>query len=176
MNRRLWLWLPFTVVAFALAIFGWNLANPVERRVPSALVGQQFPPVTLTGALDPAAGVDATLLANGRPHLVNVFASWCVPCAAEAPGLTLLQGQGIDIVGIAVHDNVPDLTQFLAQNGNPYSRIGMDYNGRTQIALGSAGVPETFVVDGRGKILRQHIGVIEPDDIATLVADIRGAQ
>jgi cytochrome c biogenesis protein CcmG/thiol:disulfide interchange protein DsbE len=73
-------------------------------------------------------------------------------------------------VGVAVHDTSPDLTEFLSENGNPYSRIGLDDGGRAQIALGSAGVPETFVVDGKGRILHQYIGAIPEEEVPQLLA------
>ena len=97
---------------------------------------------------------------DGKPRLLNVFASWCLPCVAEVPVLMRLKEQGVEVVGIAVHDTAPALDKFLAQNGNPYSRIGSDPQSRIQMALGSSGVPETFVVDGKGIIVYQHIGVV----------------
>jgi cytochrome c biogenesis protein CcmG/thiol:disulfide interchange protein DsbE len=77
---------------------------------------------------------------------------------------------GADIVGVAVHDSSPELAKFLAENGNPYARIGLDQDGRAQMAFGSAGVPETFVVDGQGKILYQHVGVVTEEDMPKLLA------
>lgn len=174
--RKMLLWLPFVLAVLAMGVFGWNLSHPRARRVESALVGQPFPQLQLPGAIDPALGLDARTLADGKPRLVNVFASWCVPCAAEAPMLKQLQQQGVEIIGIAVSDNLPDLMRFLAINGNPYGRIGMDPSGRVQIELGSAGVPETFIVDGKGRIVRQHIGIVEADDVAKITAEVRSLQ
>ena len=121
-------------------------------------------------------GPEAVNLADGRPKLVNFFASWCVPCIGEAPLLGELNKQGVPIVGIAVRDRPDDLRQFLTENGDPFERIGSDPQSRLQLAFGSAGVPETFVVDGRGIIRLQHIGPIESDDIPELVAAVKGAQ
>jgi cytochrome c biogenesis protein CcmG/thiol:disulfide interchange protein DsbE len=112
-------------------------------------------------------------LADGRPKLVNFFASWCVPCIGEAPVLTMLKQQGVPIVGIAVRDRPADLRQFLSDNGNPFERIGSDPQSKLQLAFGSAGVPETFVVDGKGIIQSQHIGPIEPDDVPGLVQAVK---
>lgn len=83
--------------------------------------------------------------------------------------LLRLKAAGADIEGLAIHDSTPELEKFLAENGNPYSRIGLDDAGRAQMAFGSAGVPETFVVDGKGRIIHQHIGVITPDDLPQIL-------
>jgi cytochrome c biogenesis protein CcmG/thiol:disulfide interchange protein DsbE len=107
---------------------------------------------------------------------VNFFASWCVPCVGEAPVLTILNQQGVPIVGIAVRDRPADLRQFLSDNGDPFARIGSDPESRVQLAFGSAGVPETFVVDGRGIIRLQHIGPIEPGDVPDLIQAVKDAR
>lgn len=83
--------------------------------------------------------------------------------------LERLKSNGAEIVGVAVHDNGLDLAKFLAENGNPYNKIGLDQQGRAQIALGSAGVPETFVVDGKGNVIYQHVGVVTEADIPKLM-------
>lgn len=87
-----------------------------------------------------------------------------------------LKDQGAEIVGIAVHDTGPALAKFLADNGNPYTRIGLDQQGRAQIAMGSAGVPETFVVDGQGKVIYQHIGVVTEEDMPKLMQLLKVGQ
>jgi cytochrome c biogenesis protein CcmG/thiol:disulfide interchange protein DsbE len=110
-------------------------------------------------------------LATGQPRLVNVFASWCVPCIAEAPLLMELKRQGVPIDAIAVRDKPADVAEFLGRHGNPFERIGADPESRVQIALGSSGVPETFIVDGRGIIRYQHMGPIEPGDVPALIGE-----
>src|SRR3546814_3631129 len=100
---------------------------------------------------------------KGKPRLLNIFASWCVPCAAEAPQLAVLKEAGVAIDGIAIRDSREDLDRFLARWGNPYARIGSDVDSSVQIALGSSGVPETFVIDGKGMIVYQHIGAIRKE-------------
>lgn len=84
--------------------------------------------------------------------------------------LARLRAAGAEIDGIAVHDTASDLQAFLDTYGDPYHRIGLDSGGKAQIAFGSAGVPETFVVDGSGRILYQHIGVITEEDMPKLLA------
>ena len=88
----------------------------------------------------------------------------------EVPVLMRMKAQGIDIVGVAIHDNPSAVAGFLARNGNPYSRIGLDEGGRAQLSFGSSGVPETFVIDGTGKVVHQHIGVVTERDIPLLLA------
>jgi DsbE subfamily thiol:disulfide oxidoreductase len=86
--------------------------------------------------------------------------SWCIPCAAEAPQLMALKQAGVAIDAIAIRDARPDVDAFLARNGTPYSRIGLDARSGVQIALGSSGVPETFVIDGNGTVILRHAGPI----------------
>jgi cytochrome c biogenesis protein CcmG/thiol:disulfide interchange protein DsbE len=173
--KRFWLWVPFGIFATLIAVFAAGLINPSDRTVASGLVGRQVPQFALSGALDSAAGLATNDFADGKPKLLNVFASWCVPCVAEAPALMQLKAQGAEIMGIAIHDRPDALQKFLAENGNPYSVIGNDANSRTQIAFGSAGVPETFVVDGNGVIRHQHVGIITPDDVPIIMAKLRTA-
>ena len=113
-------------------------------------------------------------MATGQPRLVNVFASWCVPCIAEAPLLMELKRQGVPIDAIAVRDQPEDVADFLGRHGDPFERIGADPESRVQIALGSSGVPETFIVDGRGIIRYQHMGPIEPGDVPAILARMGG--
>ena len=169
MNRKLLLWLPFTLGLALFIGFYASLTNPSDRVIASQMVGKQLPEFAAPAAFPDLPGTASANFRDGKPRLLNVFASWCVPCVAEIPMLLRLQSAGAEISGIAVHDSSPALIQFLAQNGNPYARIGMDEAGKVQIAFGSAGVPETFVVDGSGKIIYQHIGVVTEADIPKLL-------
>jgi cytochrome c biogenesis protein CcmG/thiol:disulfide interchange protein DsbE len=107
---------------------------------------------------------------------LNIFASWCVPCISEVKVLAELRNRGVEIDGIAVRDRAEDIAQFLADNGDPYQRIGSDRQSRVQIDLGSSGVPESFIVDGRGIIRYQHIGAIETSDVPTILAKLEQAR
>lgn len=167
---------PVGLAALILVALVWRLANPPDSDVQSAMVGKPVPAFSAPAALPGKAALSSSDLADGRPKLVNFFASWCVPCVGEAPVLTVLRQQGVPIVGIAVRDRSADLRQFLSDNGDPFERIGSDPESRVQLAFGSAGVPETFVVDGRGIIRMQHIGPIEADDVPDLVEAVKGAR
>src|SRR3546814_17253474 len=96
------------------------------------------------------AGRKRSELADGLPRLVSVFASCCSPCGAEAPELEALKAAGVPIDGIAIRDRPDDVAMFLREYGNPFDRIGSDMQSSVQIALGSSGVPETFLIDGKG--------------------------
>jgi cytochrome c biogenesis protein CcmG/thiol:disulfide interchange protein DsbE len=105
-----------------------------------------------------------------------VFASWCVPCIAEAPHLLALEQRGIPIDAVAIRDRPQDVAKFLASWGDPYQRIGSDTDSRVQLALGSSGVPETFVIDGKGVIRLQHIGDIRAENVEEIVRAYEAAK
>jgi cytochrome c biogenesis protein CcmG/thiol:disulfide interchange protein DsbE len=107
---------------------------------------------------------------------LNIFASWCVPCITEVKVLQELKRRGVVIDGIAVRDRPEDVTEFLATNGDPYARIGSDEQSRIQISFGSSGVPESFIVDGRGIIRYQHIGPIEASEVPMILAKLEQAR
>lgn len=175
--RRRWLrMLPAALVLLIVGALVWRLANPPNNDVRSEMVGSAVPRFEAAAVMPGQPGFSSADLSDGKPKLVNFFASWCVPCIGEAPVLTELKQQGVSIVGIAVRDRPEDLKAFLAQNGDPFDRIAADPQSRLQLAFGSAGVPETFVVDGKGIIRMQHIGPIEPDDIASIVQTMKAAQ
>jgi cytochrome c biogenesis protein CcmG/thiol:disulfide interchange protein DsbE len=172
MIRRLWLAVPLLVFALFVGAALWRLADPPSSTVESKLVGQRLPPFTTAAILPGKAPVSSAELAAARqPRLVNLFASWCVPCIAEAPVLADLRRQGVRIDGIAIRDTAADLRKFITENGDGYDRIGGDSTGQAQIALGASGVPESFLVDGQGVIRYHHIGAIMPQDRDQLLAE-----
>ena len=173
---RLILWVPLIGFLIFLAVFARGLQQPQEKVIPSALIGQPMPDFTLAPALPGRPGLTASELRQGQPRLINIFASWCIPCRAEASQLEELRRRGIAIDGIAVRDRPQDLVQFLAAYGDPFRSIGADVDRRVQLNLGSAGVPETFIVDGRGIIRHQHIGPITTDDIPAIISAFEAAR
>jgi len=174
--KKLLIWLPLGLFFLFLAVFAGGLVSPESKTIPSKLVGKPMPGFALPPALPGKPGLSSAALADGRPHLVNVFASWCVPCVAEAPQLRQLAEAGAPVYGIAIRDRPEDLARFIARNGDPFRAIGGDANSSVQIALGSAGVPETFIVDGRGIIRKQHIGAINPEDVPGIMSALAEAQ
>ncbi|MEO7246972.1 MAG: redoxin family protein [Novosphingobium sp.] len=172
----LWaVFLPLGMFLCFVALVAYQLVFPSSKDVPSHFVGQPLPQFNLAPAADGRPGLSRANMADGKPRLLNVFASWCVPCAAEAPQLAALAAAGAEIDGIAVRDHKGDLAEFLARNGNPFTRIGADDVSAVQMAIGSSGVPETFVIDGRGVIRYQHIGDIRADQIPTILAKLEEA-
>jgi cytochrome c biogenesis protein CcmG/thiol:disulfide interchange protein DsbE len=147
---------------FFIAIFG---GDPSE--VPSALLGKPVPEFTLPPVADTGVpGFSNVNLAQGEVTVVNVWASWCVPCRKEHPLLeALAQESGAPIFGLNYKDSGDAAQRFLATLGNPFARVGADLDGRVSIDWGVYGVPETFVVDGRGKIVLKHVGAIDPKSL-----------
>jgi cytochrome c biogenesis protein CcmG/thiol:disulfide interchange protein DsbE len=159
---------PLLVLVAFVGFVAWRLAVPNDEKIRSRLTGQPVPAFSLAPATGGIAGLSSKDLATGDPRLLNVFASWCVPCIAEAPLLDELKRQGVPIDAIAVRDKPEDVAAFLARYGNPFERIGSDPESRVQLSLGSSGVPETFIVDGKGIIRYQHLGPIEPNDVQAI--------
>ena len=174
--RRLSIWLPLALFLAFFAVVASGLIRPSSRVIASKLVGKPLPRFSLPPAHDGQPGLGSTTFTDGKPRLLNIFASWCLPCIAEAPVLLELSRQGVEIDAIAIRDRPADVARFLQRNGNPYARIGSDVDSRVQLAMGSSGVPETFVVDGKGIIRHQHIGDIRAEDVDEILAALKAAQ
>lgn len=169
------LWLPLLVFAGFLALVFHGLARPGSSEIQSAMVGKPLPEFTLPPAVADRPGLSSADFASGKPRLLNIFASWCIPCAIEAPQLQALADEGHAIDGVAIRDRSEDVVAFLARNGNPFARIGKDDVSAVQLALGSSGVPESFVIDGKDVIRYQHIGVIRAEDLPLIRAKLKEA-
>jgi cytochrome c biogenesis protein CcmG/thiol:disulfide interchange protein DsbE len=166
------LWVPLFAFALFVGLAAYQLTQPKDDFVESRMVGEALPYFDLPPAMEGAEGISNATFADGKPRLLNIWASWCLPCIAEAPHLESLKEQGAEIVGVAIRDRPEDIARFLARHGNPYSRIGRDDLSEVQLAIGSSGVPETFVIDGKGVIRYQHIGDIRADDVPVLLAEL----
>ena len=173
---RLTRFLPLLILVAFVGAVAWRLSSPADERIQSKMVGRAVPAFALASAVPGKPGLSSMDLASGSPKMVNVFASWCVPCIAEAPLLAELKTRGVAIDAIAVRDRPADVAQFLAERGDPFARIGADPESRAQLALGSSGVPETFIVDGKGIIRYQHMGPIEPGDVPVLMEQWEAAR
>lgn len=175
MNRRL-LWLPLLAFVAIAGLFAWMLPQHSDRQVRSRLIGKPLPQFSLPAATPEKPGLSTAAFRTGQPRLLNIFGSWCVPCATEAPQLAKLQQAGATIDAIAIRDTSGDVARFLSTNGDPFAAIGDDRNSSLQLALGSSGVPETFVIDGQGRIAHQHIGAIRDEDVPELLAKLKAAR
>jgi cytochrome c biogenesis protein CcmG/thiol:disulfide interchange protein DsbE len=169
---RILLWLPLLAFLAILGLVASGLIRPHDVTIHSQMIGKPLPVFTLPplGAGPPLA---ATSFADGRPRLVNVFASWCVPCAAEATSLARIKAAGIAIDGIAIRDRAADTHGFLARYGNPYDRVARDDAAAFQVAMGSSGVPETFLIDGQGIVRQQYVGPIRDEQVGSLIEAVR---
>ncbi len=168
--------LPLVIFLGAGVAFWWALDSGRDpSRLPSALIDQPVPEFDLPPvATVPVPGLaTADLVDTGQVTLVNVFASWCVPCKAEHPILVrLTEREGVRLVGINYKDEPEDAARFLDDLGNPYARIGADPEGRASLDWGLTGVPETFVVDAEGKIRYRHVGPINPPEVESVILPI----
>ncbi|ATY31825.1 redoxin family protein [Sphingomonas psychrotolerans] len=173
--RRVLIWAPLVLFAAVFGLVASGLIKPGDRTIHSAMVGKPLPVLALPALLPGKPGIASAEL-KGKPRLLNVFASWCIPCIAEAPQLMKLKQAGVEIDAIAIRDTPAAVQAFLARNGDPYARIGDDKASRAQLALGSSGVPETFVIDAAGRIAYQHIGDVREDDVPLLLAELEKAK
>lgn len=174
--KPLVLWVPLAIFLVFLVTVAAGLYSPSDRKIPSRLVGKPIPEFALSAAMPQKPGLKSAYFKGGEPRLLNVFASWCVPCIAEAPQLLELARQGIPIDAVALRDRPQDVANFLRRWGDPYQRIGLDMDSRVQLALGSSGVPETFLIDGEGVIRYQHIGDIKPENIPDIIRAYEAAK
>ena len=168
--RRLLLWAPLALFALLLALVGLGLLRPADRAVHPAIVDRPLPDFALPALLPDRPGLARTSFGGGKPRVINLFGSWCVPCVAEAPELMKLRTAGVPVDGIAVNDTPDAVTAFLRRNGDPFERIGSDKAQRIRGALGASGVPETFLIDGNGRIVRHYVSNLQPDQVADIIA------
>lgn len=174
--KRLILWAPLALFLAFLGVFATGLFKPETHVIRSQMIGKPLPDFALQPGVPQLPALASADFRDGKPKLLNVFASWCIPCAAEAPQLVALAKAGVTIDAVAIRDKPEDIATFLARYGNPYARIGSDPTSSVQIALGSSGVPETFVIDGKGVIRYQHIGDIRPENVPEIMAQLEAAK
>lgn len=171
-RRNLLVVLPLGVFIALAALFLFRLYAGDPSRIPSALIGHPAPPTNLPSVEGliregkPVPGVTNATFA-GAVTLVNVWASWCVPCADEVPFLDQLsKDKRIQLVGINYKDSPDNARRFLNRYGNPFAATGADDNGRTSIDWGVYGVPETFIVGRDGHIAFKLVGPIDANNLA----------
>jgi cytochrome c biogenesis protein CcmG/thiol:disulfide interchange protein DsbE len=164
---------PLAVLALLAVLFAGYALKHDPKFVPAALVGKPLPPVTLAG-LDGGPPVPLRSALQG-PTFVNVFASWCAPCAEESPTLLAMQGGGARIVGVAYKDEAHASRAFLVRYGNPFAAILADPDGRAGVELGVSGVPETFLVGADGIVLAKHSGPLTMADAQAMLVEAQSA-
>ena len=163
--RRLLYLLPLTAFVALALWFAIGLTRDPSK-LPSALLDRPAPEFTLPELAGSGVPALSSTALNGKVSLVNVFASWCVPCRIEHPILMRLSSDAsVTLYGMSYKDKAEDSARFLRELGNPYAAIGHDENGRVGIDWGVYGVPETFLVDRSGRIRHKHVGPISPKDL-----------
>jgi cytochrome c biogenesis protein CcmG, thiol:disulfide interchange protein DsbE len=172
-RRRLIVLLPLVLFLALAGLFLFRLGSGDPSRIPSALIGRPVPETNLPplpGLLRdgmPVQGINSADF-SGAVSLVNVWASWCVPCHDEAPLLMrLAEDKRIRLVGINYKDQPDNARRFIGRHGNPFTAVGVDGNGRSSIDWGVYGVPETFVVGREGRIAFKLVGPITPENLET---------
>ncbi len=160
--RRLLLILPVVIFAVLIGVLAVLTLQTKDGRdpslIPSALLGKPVPEFSLPAVADDIAGGFATADLRGRVTMVNVFASWCVPCLAEHPLISRLAADGLAIYAIDHRDTAVDVAKWLKKNGNPYTAVGFDPDGRVSVEWGVTGVPETFIINADGVVIYKHSG------------------
>jgi cytochrome c biogenesis protein CcmG/thiol:disulfide interchange protein DsbE len=176
--------LPLGVFVLLAAVFLIRLFAGDASRIPSALIGKPAPAFALPAldGLQDVPGLASDDLRQGHVSVINVFASWCGPCHAEHPSLMALsrdealKAKGVRVYALSYKDEPANARKFLAEDGNPFARIGADLAGRVAIDFGVYGVPETFVVKGDGAIAYKFIGPLSASSLATtLIPEINKA-
>ncbi len=164
---RVWHLLPLLAFVGLAVALTFGLGRSPEE-LPSALIDQPVPEFELPPLAPRTEGLSDKDFGQGEVVLVNVFASWCAPCRLEHPLLVKL-AEEVPIYGINYKDRPEDARKFLDELGDPYARIGADESGRAAIDWGVYGVPETFVVDGEGRIRHKHIGYLTAEAVRETV-------
>lgn len=178
--RRLIYLAPALIFAIVAGYFLWGLDPDRDpSAIPSAMIDQPAPAFDLPAieGMD-GPGLKTADLKDGRVSLVNFFASWCVPCLAEHPLLMELSKYGdVRVFGVNYKNKPEKARPWLERLGNPYERIGADRGGRVAINWGVYGVPETFIVDGTGRIRYRHLGPMTPtalkETVLPIIAELR---
>ncbi|HKA74088.1 MAG TPA: DsbE family thiol:disulfide interchange protein [Xanthobacteraceae bacterium] len=174
-RRRLLVLLPLLIFLALAALFFFRLGSGDPSRIPSALIGRpvpqtDLPPIpSLARNGQPVPGMAAAEF-QGPVTLLNVWASWCVPCHDEAPLLMqLAEDKRIRVVGINYKDRPADARRFLGRYGNPFAAVGADENGRASIDWGVYGVPETFLIGRDGRIAYKLVGPMTPQNLDSVL-------
>lgn len=165
--------IPLAVLVLAAGMFAAKSLHRDSHVEPVAMVGKDVPKISLI-PLEGGPAMDLPAAIQG-PALVNVFASWCVPCALEHPQLMELQKRGVRIIGVAYKDKTADTANFLATRGDPYDLVLTDPDRVAGVEFGIGAVPETFVIDSKGKILGKYLPIDTPAKAEAVYAAVKAA-
>ncbi len=168
--------IPLALFLFFAGVAGYQLTQPKMQTIPSQMIEEPLPEFSLAPALENMPGASRSDFIGGEPRLLNIWASWCLPCIAEAPHLERLKEEGVEIIGIAVRDRPEAVADFLNRYGNPYTRVGADDISALMLEIGASGVPETYVIDAQGNIRYQHIGDVRANTVPLLLEQLENAR
>jgi cytochrome c biogenesis protein CcmG/thiol:disulfide interchange protein DsbE len=168
--KRLFFLVPVLIFVALAGLLYVGLFQGPPSVLPSPLVGKPAPEIGLPALDAQAAGFTRAELGQGRPVIINFWASWCAPCRIEHATLeSLAARQGVTLYGVAYKDDPEKSRAFLTELGNPFGRINQDRDGRVSIDWGVTGVPETFVVDGQGVIRVHYAGPLNEELLQRLI-------
>jgi cytochrome c biogenesis protein CcmG/thiol:disulfide interchange protein DsbE len=168
--------LPIFLFAALAGFFLYGLERPDKDVLQSPLIGTQAPATMLPDLEGRAGGIVSANFGDGKPVLVNFFASWCPPCHLEHPQLLTLKKSGVRIFGIAVKDTPADTALFLSQKGNPFAQVGSDRSGRTAINWGVYAYPESYLIDGKGIIRFKQVGDIRAEQVPQILKTMQALE
>lgn len=167
-SGRAWVFVPLAIFLAVAIMFQFALKSGDPSKLPSALIGKPVPAVDFPAleGLTGTPGFTSADLGKGGVTVVNFWASWCAPCVEEHPLLVeLAKEPGLKLVGVNYKDETENARRFLGRYGNPFAALGVDQKGRGAIEWGVYGMPETFVVDGKGRIAYKHVGPLTAQSI-----------
>lgn len=171
-SGRAWVFVPLAIFLAVAIMFQFALKSGDPSKLPSALIGKPVPAVDfpaldgLAGSSGAVPGFTAADLGKGGVTVINFWASWCAPCVEEHPLLVeLAKEPGLKLVGVNYKDEAENARRFLGRYGNPFAALGVDPKGRGAIEWGVYGMPETFIVDGQGRIAYKHVGPLSAQSI-----------
>ncbi len=174
---------PFAIAAAVIVFLYGRLGAGDPSSLPSVLIGKPVPEFSLPGIANlqgeggAVPGLSSADFKTGQVSVLNFWSSTCAPCIIEHPQLTELANQGIPLYSIDYKDKPEGARRFIANHGNPYRAIGADVSGMTAIDFGVTGTPETFVIDGQGRVTFRYQGPITPEVLAAkIMPEIRKAE
>lgn len=171
--------MPLVIFSALAALFAVALRSGDPSKLPSTMIGKPAPVASfpaVEGLVDggrPVAGFSTADLAKGNVSVVNFWASWCIPCVQEHPLLgELAKRSGAAIYGVNYKDDPANARRFIGRYGNPFTAVGADASGRLAIDWGVYGMPETFILNGRGEIVYKHVGPLTPASLEQKVLPV----
>jgi len=171
MPKNLLYYIPIIILFFICIFFFFSLNNDTSK-LSSPIVGKEVPEFFLPSLFLDQNDFSSSALYSDDPQIVNVWASWCIPCRAEHDILMLLSKlEKVEIYGVNYKDNRNEAINFINELGNPYANIGLDEEGRTAIDWGVYGIPESFIIH-QGKVIYKHIGPIHMTDLDEIILPI----